>query len=584
MTNLKRVILAFLVAAAALVGIGTQPASAMNAATIEFTLDVRTTPMGWPIITPVSNGYGTLSSTICVDTIAGKMTTAGPCEFNGSGTVTGNCNIWSGYIWGSLRLSNGSVVTYHLQVQTGFGAFVATGTVASANGTGIVVMEGTETPIPTIGGPSCATGTQTDFVLAGTATLAFEGSEPPPPPPPPSTATSLQFGSLVATAAPGTSTSLPFTARRSNGDPFTGTVRWSSGDVGTVPSYASSTSTDASGNGAVTVTATSTPIQIAAFADGDGSGSSDTNEQPGFTTLVGAPGLGGVDYPADDCTAGTVVADGFVDNVYVKVRTQAVDAQTTWVCVRADGGGVSSGGKFEVVAGAASPGVPTADTNAAACAAVPGNLTLSSGAIGDPGDPGYLDHRLDAYTTSGQAGLCVRVNTTGHRIVIPVGGVTPPATRFLPDAPGRHVPSPNAPTSQPSGTCQNGVGGTKHQFVNGTFSGVKTWAYSWQPTGSKVHLCVRSEGGATGGGMLTVDTGAASGSIPVVSTAADLTGCTSNIVDQTTGGVRVAAKRSTAAGLPASVCVVVHSTIVRVTAAAGAGNPAQTVTWAPDTA
>jgi alpha-tubulin suppressor-like RCC1 family protein len=301
---------------------------------------------------------------------------------------------------------------------------------------------------------------------------------------------------------------------------------------------------------------------------------------PVVTPPVADPGTG---YPSDDCVDGSSLASGFAGGTYVTVRTKQVNSTTTWVCARADGPALAVGGKFVVTGPVASPGgAPTTDTNADACATtsgntVPGPHPALSGNLGDPNDPAYVPFLLDAYSTPQTAWVCVGVGTQRHRVVVPLGvSATPPMVTFFPDATAPHVPSPAAPAT-PSGTCQTG-GGTRVMDV--TTAGTRTYAYWWQPTSSVVKLCVRIDGSVTAGGVLTVDTTAAGGALPSVVTGTDTVGC-----DRSVGGVETPTKvevRRSASTLPASVCLTVGATTVRVTASSGDGQPPADVIWTKD--
>ena len=306
-----------------------------------------------------------------------------------------------------------------------------------------------------------------------------------------------------------------------------------------------------------------------------------TVSPPPLPTLP--PGTG---HASDDCAAGTVVADGFASGTYVKVRVTQADAQTTWVCVRADGPALDTGGKFVITGPTAAPGgLPTTDSNADACTTAPGNTVpgphpLLVGALGDPGDPAtYLPFLVDSYSSAQATWVCVGVGSVRQRVIVPTGvSATLPTVGFVADAAGPHVPT-TVPPATPSGSCQSG-GGTRYLDVTST--GTRVFAYSWQPTPTVLKVCVRAEGPLSAGGMLTVDTTAADGALPGVTTSTtDLSPCTVQVA-HLDNPLLVDVSRSPTGNLPASICATVGTTKLRITVSTGSGQPPATVTWTPD--
>ena len=304
------------------------------------------------------------------------------------------------------------------------------------------------------------------------------------------------------------------------------------------------------------------------------------------TGVVTITTAGSLSHPSRDCDGGTTWTDGFVDGVYVRVGTVQPDIHTTWVCVRSDGAGLSNGGKLVITGPAGSAGLPTTDSNAGACSTQPGNIApgphpLLSGALGDPNDPAtYLPFLLDSYVSPTATWVCVGVGSLRQRVIVQASAdVSPPAVTFLPDAPGPDVITP-VPPSTASGSCQAN-GGTRYLDV--TSNGVRTFAYSWQPSAGVTKVCVRTAGLLGAGGVLTVDTGSLAQSLPsVVTSTTDLTPCTVGVAHLDNPTV-VDLRRSATGSIPASVCVTVGSTRLRVTVGPGSGLPSTgAVTWTAD--
>ncbi len=304
-----------------------------------------------------------------------------------------------------------------------------------------------------------------------------------------------------------------------------------------------------------------------------------------YTLTVASSGTPG--YPSDDCALGAPLAEGFVAGNFVRVRSVQAGSNTTWVCVRADGPALSWGGKFVVTGpGVTLPALPSTDSNVTACSTTPGNTVpgphpVLGGVLGDPNDPPYVPFLVDSYAAGGNAWVCVRAGSFAVRALVSTGvSPTAPSVTFQPDLPGRYQPPAPAAPFTPSGTCQNGTSGvTRYEDVN--VLGSRTFLYTWQQSPSVLRICVRNGLLATVGGMLTVDTTNLNGSLPTVRTGSDTVGCPVTVarVDQP---AVVEVRRSGTGAVPASVCLTVGSTTVRVTATTGNGGPPASVTWSPD--
>jgi hypothetical protein len=125
--------------------------------------------------------------------------------------------------------------------------------------------------------------TQDPTEAAGAATAA--GIEPPTVP----RLTTVAFDTPVVRIPQGQAKGMDFTARRSEGAPYTGTVNYTVRE-GT-KSYTSSTSAGQSGSGTIwVVPMAETPVtQILAYADGNDNGSQEPTEVAGSASVVGMP-------------------------------------------------------------------------------------------------------------------------------------------------------------------------------------------------------------------------------------------------------------------------------------------------------
>jgi hypothetical protein len=308
-----------------------------------------------------------------------------------------------------------------------------------------------------------------------------------------------------------------------------------------------------------------------------GDGYVDITPLPASTMTTPSPA-----YASDDCASGPSLVEGSAFGEFVRVRSVQPDAQTLWVCVRADGQNVRTGGKFVVsVPGGGITGIPTVDGNHGACTTTPGNLVptqhpLLAGAVGDPGDPStYLPYLLDTYGGASGAWVCVRFGAVQARIVVPTGpSATPASVVFVADPPAEHVGPDAPPPPGPSGSCQRDLGAVRWHDV--TVAGIRTYLYNRAST-----YCLGVAGPVSAGGALTVDTSGAGGLVPTVETSTtDLSPCTVQVLHNDTPAVDV--RRSATGVSPASLCVAAGGQQLRVTVGTGSGAPTATVTWTPD--
>lgn len=286
-------------------------------------------------------------------------------------------------------------------------------------------------------------------------------------------------------------------------------------------------------------------------------------------------------FASDSCATGSVVSARAYGDTAVRVSTVQADADTRYVCVRADGPAVATGGRFEISgAGVSAPGVPSTDTAVEACATTPGNGAPGphpavSASVGDPSDPAtYLPVVLDSYAGGSAAWVCVQVGSLRQRVVVPVGvGVTSPTAVFVPDVAGSHLPTPPPPPAKPSGTC--GAAGAPLLFD------ASAGPASVVVHGGPLPLCVRVEGPVNAGGRLDFGENL-DGTVPSVTTSTtDMAPCTVQVAG-VASPVNVQVRRSPTGAVPASICVTVGADSLRVTVGTGSGGTPADVTWTPD--
>jgi hypothetical protein len=315
-------------------------------------------------------------------------------------------------------------------------------------------------------------------------------------------------------------------------------------------------------------------------ADNDGDGETDFPADLGCLGPNDDSEQSPIGPPSEECDSPTAtVADGYAGSgTYVRLRVQEA-ADETWVCVRAtNGSSLELGGRF-VIEGASAGPVLDGDSGACSTTAgnqVPGPRPTVEGALGDPSSPPYVPFMLDSYAAGSDAWVCVEVGDFRQRVMVP--GVQSPSVTFEPDdVPPPLPPPPPGDPANPSSTCQNGVGGSKEQVVNSHIADGHVWAYTWQPSADRVHICARADtpaaaGGLGVGGMLTIEASAP------VEVSDDLSPCTVSVASLEQP-VEIELSRSPGTS-PTSLCVKAGSTQKRVTVDAGALPPS--VTWAPD--
>ena len=483
----------------------------------------------------------------------------------------------------------------------------------SVTGTGyrLQLFDVTESPATRV--HSCATGTTCTAVLsqaAGAVKIyrAFVGPDSPEPPSatfPASNPVTVTWVGELANEPPSVPSLLSPVEGSSFVDSAPQSFRLSAVDAD-----------DGAYRGVVTVTntATNTSTQFntsPAASGGESIGVPPAQLPPGNYTwtahAVDARGLAGAEspaksfsvqannaYPSDDCTSG-VVADGFASTTYVKLRAQQVDARTAWLCVRVDNGStIGVGGKLVVSApDGGLPQLPTSDDNGGSCKTEPGNVYPGPrsipGSIGDPADPStYVAFETSFYQNAGETWACIAVTSAegnhSKRVRVAFPGVPAvPTAAFLPDLTASHPGSPTPDDALPSSTCQAAANPVRLADMRATTT--NTWLYAWQETPTRYHLCTRTTGDIDVGGRLTVDASGSPGVnvVPTTSTT-DMTPCAvPNGVSVTTFGnpgdpYYLNVRRSIGTN-PASLCITVGTSSLRMTAAVTGTLTPPAITW-----
>ncbi|HWL38122.1 MAG TPA: glycine rich domain-containing protein [Frankiaceae bacterium] len=322
----------------------------------------------------------------------------------------------------------------------------------------------------------------------------------------------------------------------------------------------------------------------AVFATGVNLGDGYVEITPASAPAVSTPSP---TFASDDCAGGTLIADVIAaDDTRVRVLSRQPDSQTLWVCVRADGSAVRTGGKFVVTAPTGIGGRPTVDSASNACTATPGNGVptphpLLSGAVGDPADPTtFLPYLLDAYSGAQGTWVCVGVGPVQTRFVVPSGiGVSPAPVTFVADPPGPHPLAPVPAGTIPSGECQSRP--SNNAYLDVASDAGRVLVHQRPVAENEVAICVRAESVAAVGGRLTVRVAGAEGLLPSVTTSStDMSPCTVQVFHNDAPLIDI--RRSSTGAVPASLCVTVGTDSLRVTVGTGSGGAPADVTWTPD--
>lgn len=288
-----------------------------------------------------------------------------------------------------------------------------------------------------------------------------------------------------------------------------------------------------------------------------------TNSQAAQTELPD-PDLAGV--PSNDCeiAPATAVIDGYFGTLYARSKVKSADGET-WMCARLQEEGEQEivGGKFVVADATSTVGQDEfySECSTAAGNLVPGGHPVTSGAIGQPGDPHYTPFLLDAYANSdGDAWVCLRA---GLGVRLKFSGAAPAFEQDDPQDPAAVSPPRTPwPVGKASSACETQVGGTVGRHVNALIAGAHAWVSS-RTEGSKAELCFRAQGDESVGGRVTVDTSGSVGVTPVIEPAFDTTGCTRTELSEEPHQLYI--RRSETGTNPASVCVSLGGSTVRFT-------------------
>ncbi|HVF73690.1 MAG TPA: hypothetical protein VM938_01470 [Acidimicrobiales bacterium] len=520
-----------------------------------------------------------------------------------SGVLTGNCwnatgmgvtyrghtfrLLWEGNTWVMAVGTNGATVptpTLHTPL-TDNSALVGTGDIMND-----VTHSG-----------SCFSNTATRFLLTGSWAAPLHPSPAPAPPPPnyPPGVPTLVSPPAGHAFAPTDTQQFVIQATDPESDRYTGRIRVT--DTATnlvVGTYF----TPQAASGAEATAPAVPPLPPGSYTwvadatdDVSPTGYGPASAPRTLTVTSPVPPLPPppVPYPSETCAGGTVHEDGFVGSAYTRLHSVQPSPGTTAVCFRSEVGGLGIGGKVTFASGnTAAPAVPSTDTSASLCATTSGNAIppphpVFSGSLGDPADPTtYVPFSADLFASASEGWLCLTAGSVSRRVVVPVPHTgTPPSVTFATDGTTSRLPSSTVNTSPTSGACQGATTGSKAEYANLTGAFGRTWLHTWQESATRAHVCIRTQGSATTGGRLTIDTTGSGGVSPVFSTSAtDTSACTLRVagVDTpTTAEVRRSASLTDTSGV--SFCVVAGSTRVRVTlGAAGSPTPPQ-ATWTADT-
>ncbi|MDX6669904.1 MAG: hypothetical protein QOI91_267 [Solirubrobacteraceae bacterium] len=298
--------------------------------------------------------------------------------------------------------------------------------------------------------------------------------------------------------------------------------------------------------------------------------------------------------PVERCSpgVGTSVFDGYVSSAYMHLQSQPGSGGSTLACAQVAASGVNQSLVFQVKGASASLGLPSVDSNGAACQttspnAVPGSHPLVSNTV-----LGSTTLFADAYSGPGQSGQEVWVCAGGlglpalgdvqERMVIPF-----PLALGAPQVnPGVDQPAPNPPAPKPwptgkaSSACE-AAGATS--LVAANIAGADVWLSSVQ-SGSTAKVCVRQQD-ATGakGGVLTLDTNPSNKIQVVANTSNDTTPCVVPIDHNNSPYLDI--KTSAPGSNPATVCVDTGGFILTfkaTTVGTTGSNPPIAIGYTPD--
>jgi hypothetical protein len=300
---------------------------------------------------------------------------------------------------------------------------------------------------------------------------------------------------------------------------------------------------------------------------------------------------------SDDCAgpAAQTIGDGWIGDVYGRVRIFQPDPSTLWVCVRVDGEGLDTGGKLVVTfPTAAVPGSPAAGTDPQACTNEQGNTIptahpIESGSAGGGNLPAVA-FLLDAFSNGQETWVCVEAGPVQDVLILDGVSATPPGVQYIPDPPGGHAPAEPAPTSPVSGSCATQPGATR--LADMAMAGPsRLYAYLSRPAAGGIALCVRADlplPAPSLGGVLTLNPAALLGSAPTAASYTPAGGpgsdpnCSQPVAGITNPQLAVYVS---APGVTQKPTICVYSSAgqpVGATLSAPSQSPPPTLTWTPD--
>jgi hypothetical protein len=319
-----------------------------------------------------------------------------------------------------------------------------------------------------------------------------------------------------------------------------------------------------------------------------------------IVVLVAMLGMAGSAQAADySSTCDTPLVEGWLlqnmENVtpptQVMVRTLRPDSSHLSICMRVQHGpGAEVGGRLDIGMPNVSVYQVGTDDQSGLCASTAGNLVPGAhpSLLADQGNPGtssYTHLLVDEYVGNGEVWVCAEATANGvstqKRYVFRLPNATPPSVDFKPDSGPVYQGTPSdSPAGYPSYTCR--ASQNENNFVNLDSPVAHVWLYDAHPAESQWLLCARVTAPVSAGLLLAVDTGAPSVG-PGVAVASDETGCDLNVLTLGTPAGTVKLSRSSAASLPASVCVTTNAGTTRATVTGPSVSGLPSVTLTPDT-
>jgi len=300
-----------------------------------------------------------------------------------------------------------------------------------------------------------------------------------------------------------------------------------------------------------------------------------------IAALAAAPSSASAAGDSNSCTSPTAtIADGFAGDTYVKLRAQE-SGGSTLVCFRLDNGASLTAGGLVTIADPSSAVAATPDDNGDACRTVGGDGTrVLAGTIG-----GTVPYEVAQYKAGDEQWVCVTAGSFKKRLRVRLADPQAVVNVDL-DGAGVTTPVPRQPDSTlPSSACHYGTGGSKKELANIDVAGTDLLIGAWQPTTSKLSICLRAGGPVSGGGRLDIDASNLPSIDEVVASDhdADTSVCTQPLIESD-APVVFRLSVSTGTSLPAWICIEEQGVTTRykVKNTSGIGKP--TVNFVPDAA